>query len=575
MQCRTCGDIPRGETIHIFKEEGQLRKIPEKIFSCLPIVVTEDDLFSKILCIQCATQLDNFYNFQEKSKESEERFKIIMNSQAIMEPNMAYIKEEPQESPTHEESSSEHQEFLFCEPLVSIKEEGTSDSECGGPSNQSSMNPQDNTNYASQMIELDALRSHLYQPHLETGNKMKVIYQCAYCNLNFSCFSTSEAHIRERHLKERQARMALKSVEKNKLPTQVPQADKPPVVKTKTTTMFRCTYCKLMFTTREASASHILEAHKKEREERFALSEIKQNAELNPPTSAPTETLIKDTPLYCKELKKDVTVYRCKFCNILFASLEVTKAHIDKKHKNELSQVQADSSPQFKCDYCNNKFTTKEELSAHDQSCWIPKLQKYKKNIECGYCSCKYSDKKDVEKHILKSHLCLLCGKIYNEGTGSSLRYHKQNHEIGLESRKKKICNVCGARFVQTSNLVVHMRRHTGEKPFLCHLCPNRYTSKPGLRKHLFLHSGVKDYKCSLCDKTFACAEYLKVHSLTHTGEKPYMCDVCGKCFTQQSALGVHRKVHKKDNLTCDKCGIISKSRIALLKHMRTHLPKK
>lgn len=39
------------------------------------------------------------------------------------------------------------------------------------------------------------------------------------------------------------------------------------------------------------------------------------------------------------------------------------------------------------------------------------------------------------------------------------------------ECSKKFLCSECGQRFIRYDYLVIHMRRHRGEKPFKCKYC--------------------------------------------------------------------------------------------------------
>jgi uncharacterized C2H2 Zn-finger protein len=46
-------------------------------------------------------------------------------------------------------------------------------------------------------------------------------------------------------------------------------------------------------------------------------------------------------------------------------------------------------------------------------------------------------------------------------------------------------CSYCPRRFLNTSNLIVHQRVHTGEKMFACELCPKKFTRNAHLTKHV------------------------------------------------------------------------------------------
>lgn len=47
-----------------------------------------------------------------------------------------------------------------------------------------------------------------------------------------------------------------------------------------------------------------------------------------------------------------------------------------------------------------------------------------------------------------------------------------------------------------------------------------------------------------VCDAAFCRKPYLEVHMRTHTGERPFQCELCLKRFTQKSSLNTHKRVH-------------------------------
>ncbi|KAJ2799547.1 DNA-binding transcription factor [Coemansia guatemalensis] len=89
--------------------------------------------------------------------------------------------------------------------------------------------------------------------------------------------------------------------------------------------------------------------------------------------------------------------------------------------------------------------------------------------------------------------------------------------------RRQFVCTVsgCGKVFYQRAHLNIHIRSHTGYKPYAC-----RY---PG------------------CGKTFPQLGNMKTHERTHTGDRPFVCHIpdCRKAFSQRGNLTTHlKKVH-------------------------------
>ena len=87
--------------------------------------------------------------------------------------------------------------------------------------------------------------------------------------------------------------------------------------------------------------------------------------------------------------------------------------------------------------------------------------------------------------------------------------------------------------------LVVHMRRHTGEKPHRCTV------SSIIKRMHMMCADISNNYPFQFenCLKAYSRLENLKTHLRSHTGEKPYTCEFpgCTKAFSNASDRAKHQ----------------------------------
>lgn len=138
--------------------------------------------------------------------------------------------------------------------------------------------------------------------------------------------------------------------------------------------------------------------------------------------------------------------------------------------------------------------------------------------------------------------------------------------------RKNFICDVCGRSARHAKDLIIHMRVHTKEKPFQCTYCPSKFAQVSTLNAHTRLHTGERPHACHICGKRFISSSSMRIHIVSHSGEKKYQCNICEKRLKSLCALKKHRIcMHISEKPhACDKCGATFSFSKSLANHMKS-----
>uniref|UniRef100_A0A6P7F4L7 Zinc finger protein 208-like n=1 Tax=Diabrotica virgifera virgifera TaxID=50390 RepID=A0A6P7F4L7_DIAVI len=365
---------------------------------------------------------------------------------------------------------------------------------------------------------------------------------------------------------------------------------------------FKCDQCDRSF-----PLSSSLRVHKKEKHSKTLKEKVRKCVVCSKEYKSHSGLLLHYSSSH-KELGYDYTE-DCAICGKTCRTKAQLKIH-------ELTHT---GFKRFECHICNNGFTKKDALEAHNRSAHTGE-----KPYVCDYCDKRFAQRAPYLYHLKlhtgeRSHFCVNCKKGYI--TLSNLRSHMKNcrvkyeitSEIDIKSepfeKKKFKCSICTKEFKYERIALEHENLHTGDKPFKCEQCDRSYPLSTTLRDHKKkkhsqtsteekMHSCVvcsKEYKsdsgllrhyssnhkelgydysvaCDICKKTFSTRNELKVHELTHTGLKPHECNICHKSFSKKDTLKAHQRVHTGEKpYVCKYCDKKFAQTAPYLYHLKTH----
>lgn len=118
-------------------------------------------------------------------------------------------------------------------------------------------------------------------------------------------------------------------------------------------------------------------------------------------------------------------------------------------------------------------------------------------------------------------------------------------YHVVKKKRQRLVCPTCGKTFGKIDHFTLHLRVHTGERPYACDICHKTFSFVNNLQRHMRSHTGDKRYLCHLCGSAFIQKTTLEDHIAVHTKEKKHPCKLCGKFFKSSSCLRAHSKRHK------------------------------
>ncbi|XP_056381549.1 zinc finger protein ZFPM1 isoform X2 [Hyla sarda] len=185
----------------------------------------------------------------------------------------------------------------------------------------------------------------------------------------------------------------------------------------------------------------------------------------------------------------------------------------------------------------------------------------------CKDCGIWYRSERNLQAHLM--YYCASRQSSTSPSVEEKPKDSYPNERICPFPQCKKSCP-------SASSLEIHMRSHSGERPFVCLICLSAFTTKANCERHLKVHTDTLNGVCHGCGFISTTRDILYSHLVTNhmicqPGSKVDVFPLVKTLPTVKSTNSVVNQSSSSSLLKCSLCGFLADGLTSLQQHAIMH----